>query len=136
MVSAIPMQVAKCASSHAIHLITPRFEARCHRLSSTGAPDEIVLEGDVHLIVHGAGEPIHLHAQRIVLHMKGGVLSLLGGTVPIPHHSEVGCCNGSQNVQHAVHFVTPCQERMPRESNQVGRGMMPKVEDFDPKPRW
>ncbi|MCI0378112.1 MAG: hypothetical protein L0215_10920 [Gemmataceae bacterium] len=135
--SASPLHATKSATSHAVHLVTPKFEARCHHLSSTGVPDQIILEGDVHLTVHHTGQTVHLHAQRIVVHVKTGVFSVDGLTVPIPHHNEVSVmCPGSVDVKHAVHFTTPCQQRMPRDCNRVGRGHVPKVEDFDPKPRW
>jgi hypothetical protein len=74
------VHVAECvadapAVKHA-HLVTPDLEAHCIRMTHRG--DTIILEGDVILLNKKHAQPIRIEAQRAVINMKDGTITVDG----------------------------------------------------------
>jgi hypothetical protein len=72
---------------HSVHFATPQLEAHCEKLTSAGNPDEIVLEGDVHLTCKRNGQTVRIQGQRVVVHLASGsftVESTVGRPCPAP----------------------------------------------------
>jgi hypothetical protein len=67
--SAMPGQPV---ARHSVHFATPQLEAHCEKLTSAGNPDEIVLEGDVHLTCKRNGQTVRITGQRVVVHLASG----------------------------------------------------------------
>ena len=47
-----------------IHLATAQFEAHCDRVTNAGNPEQLLLEGDVHVIYLRNGQNLRIKGER------------------------------------------------------------------------
>jgi hypothetical protein len=74
--SSATVQVAAAPALKHAHLVTPDLEAHCTRMTHRG--DTIILEGDVILLNKKHAQPIRIEAQRAVINMKDGTITVDG----------------------------------------------------------
>jgi hypothetical protein len=73
------LPVVECVAAPAVkhvHLVTPDLEAHAARMTQRG--DTIILEGDVILLNKKHAQPIRIEAQRAIINMKDGSVTVEG----------------------------------------------------------